>query len=228
MFIIVLFALILLVINSRRALYKITDMALIPLAAGCGLQILSYTATAYGGAKEWYWVGQMVLTTLAGSLLLDLILRPLLKFKYALPALEATSILLGLFIAYQFNFYVTAVMRHNYFPADRPYMEVLPFIEKATPPGSIIGMTGGGNVGYFIKDRTIVNMDGLINSNDYFHTLQNNQAAAYLYQHGVRILFVNAQLLNIPPYYGQFDPYLERYDDYGGKGLYYLLEEPKN
>ena len=46
-------------------------MALIPLAAGCGIQILSYTTTAYGGVKEWYWVSQMVLVTLAGSVLLD-------------------------------------------------------------------------------------------------------------------------------------------------------------
>ncbi len=89
-------------------------------------------------------------------------------------------------------------------------------------------MTGGGNVGYFIKDRTIVNMDGLINSNDYFHALQNKEAPIYLYQHGMQIIFANAQLLNIPPYYGQFAPYLERFDGYGGKGLYYLLEEPKN
>ena len=72
--------------------------------------------------------------------------------------------------------YVKSIMPYNYFPADRPYMEVLPFIEANTPPGDIIGMTGGGNTGYFIHDRTIVNMDGLINSYDYFHALQNREA----------------------------------------------------
>ncbi len=73
MIIFVLIALILMVANSRRALQKVTQMALIPLGAGCGIQILSYTTTAYGGAKEWYWVGQMVLITLVGSLLIDLL-----------------------------------------------------------------------------------------------------------------------------------------------------------
>ena len=106
-------------------------------------------------------------------------------------------------------------------------MEVLPFLEENTSPGSVIGMTGGGNVGYFIHDRTIVNMDGLINSNDYFHALKNREASTYLYKHGVRIIFANAQLLDVPPYYGQFAPYLERYNIYGGKGLLYLLKEPK-
>ena len=118
-------------------------------------------------------------------------------------------------------------MPYNYFPADRPYMEVLPYLEENTPPGSIIGMTGGGIVGYFIHDRTIVNMDGLINSNDYFHALQNGEAPAYLYQHGVKIIFASPRLLTLPPYNGQFAPYLESYSEYGGKGLLYLLEEPK-
>lgn len=237
MLIFVLLAAAILTINSRRALHKTSHLALVPLAAGCGMQILSYTTIAYGGAKEWYWISQMVLVTLAGSLLIDLMLKPLQdssllmgteKNRFVRPALEIASVILGLSFAYQFNNYVTAVMRHNYFPDDRPYMEVLPFLEENTQPGSIIGMTGGGNVGYFIKDRTIVNMDGLINSNDYFHALQNGNAPVYLNEHGLEIIFANAQLLTVPPYYGQFSKYLERYNVYGGKALYYLLKEPKN
>jgi hypothetical protein len=106
-------------------------------------------------------------------------------------------------------------------------MEVLPYLEENTPPGAVIGMTGGGNVGYFIKDRTIVNMDGLINSYEYFHALQNGQAPVYLREHGMTIVFANPRLLGLPPYYGQFAPYFENYSQYGGKNLIYLLEEPK-
>jgi hypothetical protein len=222
-----LLAFILLALNSRRALEKVSKMALVPLAAGCEIQILSYTATAYGGAKEWYWIGQMIFVTLAGSLLIDLMIRPLQKFKPARLSLEIASIALGIFFAYGFGGYVTTVMRYNYFPQDRPYLEVLTFLEQNTPPGSIIGMTGGGNVGYFIHDRTIVNMDGLINSNDYFHALQNKEAPIYLRDRGVDIIFANAQLLMLPPYFGQFAPYLERYNVYGGKVLLYLLDQPK-
>ena len=219
--------LILLAANTRRVLSKVTNMALIPLGVGCGIQLLSYSATAYGGAKEWYWAGQMILVVLAGGLTIDLILRPLQKIKVARITFELASVFLGIFLAIQFGDFVRTVMRYNYFPKDRPYMEVLPFLEQNTSPGSIIGMTGGGNVGYFIHDRTIVNMDGLINSNDYFHALQNKEAPAYLYQHGVQVIFANAQLLTVPPYYGQFAPYLERYNSYGGKGLLFLLEKPK-
>src|SRR3990172_13312504 len=89
------------------------------------------------------------------------------KIKTARIILEFSSITLGIFLAYDFGLHVLSIMPHNYFPADRPYMEVLPYLEENAPPGSVIGMTGGGNVGYLIHDRTIVNMDGLINSNEY-------------------------------------------------------------
>ena len=52
------------------------------------------------------------------------------------------------------------------------FMDVGPLLEEHTEPGSIIGITGGGNIGYFIHDRTVTNMDGLINSYPYFQALQ--------------------------------------------------------
>ncbi len=244
MFAFILLLLVILFANARRTRKTFSNMALIPLAAGCGIQILSYTTTAYGGAKEWYWVGQAILVTLVGSVLLDFILRPLQhlpsqksagtmgrwaqgKIKPASLALELASVALSILFVYQFALEVKTVMRYNYFPADRPYMEVLPYLEENTPPGAIIGMTGGGNVGYFIHDRTIVNMDGLINSYDYFRALQNGEAAVYLRQRGITIVFASPRLLGLPPYNGQFAPYFENYSQYGGKNLMYLLEEAK-
>jgi hypothetical protein len=218
---------VILLINKRRTSLSISKMALLPLAAGSGIHILSYTTTSYGGAKEWYWVSQMVIITLAGSLLIDLLLKPLQKIKFARLSLLLASLLLSAYLAYNFSRVITSIMQHNYFPADRPYMEVVEYLEENTPPGSIIGMTGGGNVGYLIRDRTIVNMDGLINSYGYFHALQNGEAAPYLQERGMIIVFANPQLLLLPPYNGQFAPYLVRYDRFGGKGLLYLLEEPK-
>jgi len=236
MFVFVFLALIIFFTNARRTLRKFSNMALVPLAVGCGIQILSYTATAYGGVKEWYWVSEMVFTTVAGSVLLDLLLQPLQrlpwriwsgKIKPVRLAFELSALLLSVYFASEFNSYVKYTMRYNFFPADRPYMDVLPYLEENTPPGSIIGMTGGGNAGYFIHDRTIVNMDGLINSYDYFQALQNGEAPNYLAQRGITIIFASPRLLTFPPYNGQFAPYLENYSEYGGKNLMYLLEEPK-
>jgi len=88
-------------------------------------------------------------------------------------------------------------------------------------------MTGGGNVGYFIHDRVIVNMDGLINSEGYFRALREGTAAPYLSQKGVKVIFANPGLLALAPYHGQFAPYLERFDSYYGKALLWLLPERK-
>ena len=142
-------------------------------------------------------------------------------------ALPYGSLLVAAYLALRLGDEVRTVMPYARFPVDRPYMEVLPFLEANTPPGASIGMTGGGNVGYFIHDRTIVNMDGLINSYGYFKSVQHGEAPVYLYQHGLRIIFANPRLLGLPPYNGQFAPYLEGYSSYGGKSLLYLLEEPK-
>jgi hypothetical protein len=219
--------LILFLANAQKIKNKITNMALIPLMAGCGIHILSYTATAYGGTKEWYWISQMVLVVLIESILLQIVTNPIRKIKFGRQMLGAAAIIAGSLLAARQTAYFTSVMRYNFFPPDRPYMEVLPYLEENTPPGSVIGMTGGGNVGYFIKDRTIVNMDGLINSHDYFQALQAGNAPEYLRQHDLQIIFASPNLLNYPPYFGQFSPYLEAYSVYGGKSLMYLLEEPK-
>lgn len=223
----VLLALIVLFVNKRRAANAFSNMALIPLAAGCGIHILSYTASSYGGAKEWYWVSQMVMLALGGGLLLDLLRKPLQRMQPARLPLQIAALLLCVYLARDFSLVISAVMPHGYFPPDRPYMEVLEYLEENTPPGSVIGMTGGGNVGYLIHDRTIVNMDGLINSYDYFQELKEGRAAPYLRERGMTIIFANPQLLTFPPYYGQFAPYLVKYSTYGGKSLLYVLEEPK-
>jgi len=216
-----------LLLNAQKIKVKLANMAVIPLMAGCAIQILSYTTTSYGGAKEWYWVGQMILIVLAASIFLDILIKPIEKPMFLRRTLQLASVAIGFFLAARFGVNIKLVMRYDYFPADRPYMEVLPYLEENTPPGSMIGMTGGGNVGYFIHDRTIVNMDGLINSYDYFKAVQNGSAAEYLKERGMQIVFANPRLLTLPPYYAQFAPYLSSYSSYGGKDLLYLLDKPK-
>lgn len=214
-------------IYRRRSSQAAINLGFIPLVSASLIQILSYTATAYGGIKEWYWVSQMVLLTFALGLFFDLLFKPLRHIKAANVVLIVAALAYGANSANRFWGFVEYAMPRGRYEPDRPLMEVVAFIETNTLPGDIIGMTGGGNVGYFIHDRTIVNMDGLINSNEYFHILQNGEAPLYLRGQGMRIIFANPRLLALPPYYGQFAPYLERYASFGGKDLLFLLEEPK-
>jgi hypothetical protein len=122
---------------------------------------------------------------------------------------------------------VETSMPHGGTPAGTPMMGAVSFLEGATPPGAIIGMTGGGNVGYLISDRTIVNMDGLINSHDYFLAMKAGKGADFLYEHGMRYVFTSIGLLRLPPYQGQFDGRLIRLEKLGGKSLALLLPGPE-
>lgn len=223
----VLFWLAVALLNRKRVRQVFTQLGFIPLIAGSTVHILSYTATSYGGAKEWYWVSQMILLTFAISFLFDMLLRQVQKNRLVNFVLIGLALLYGVYSVNRFSQFVRYAMPHGYFPEDRPYMEVVAYLEENTLPGQVIGMTGGGNVGYFINDRTIVNMDGLINSYEYFRALQGEEAPSFLRERGMTIIFANPRLLVLPPYYGQFEAYLERYSSYGGKDLLYLLEEPK-
>jgi hypothetical protein len=151
--------------------------ALLPLFAGCFISIISYKATGYLHAKSWYWICEMVLIVLLGGILLEFFRRrlhdlkiPPLAFQWGaglLCALILLPLILNIGIAFSWN--VSAGAEHAYITETRD-------IEQITPPGAVIGMTGGGVTAYFIHDRTIINLDGLINSKEYFNELQKGNA----------------------------------------------------
>ena len=115
---------------------------------------------------------------------------------------------------------IQSAMPYNHWPADAAYMDIVPLLEEHTEPGSIIGLTGGGNVGYFIHDRTIINMDGLINSYAYFQALQTRTGGEFLQNIGLDYVLANPVILDQQPYKGQFNAYMEPLNIYyGGKQL---------
>jgi len=161
----------LLLINRKRAARIINQLTLLPLLAGAELQIIQYNITGYSALKEWYWVSQMVFIILVGSLLLDILAQTLRRIPAANVLLYLIILIFGINSAQDFARITARQMPNNARFASPPYMGVVAFVEKHTPPGSLVGMTGGGNVGYFIRDRTIINMDGLINSFPYFQSV---------------------------------------------------------
>lgn len=180
--------------KKRRTIHICSKLAFIPILAGSGIQIFSLHSHCVRWSKRMDRVSELVLIILTCSFFIDLLLRRLQKIKFASLAVQVSALLLGIYMANNFINFVQYAMPHNYFdPARRP-MDVLTYLEENTPPGSIIGMTGGGNVGYFINDRTIINMDGLINSYDYFRALQAGEGPAYLREHGLTIIFANATI----------------------------------
>jgi hypothetical protein len=212
--------------NPRRVLRAAAGLGLPVLAGASALQVCLYTALPYAGVQEWYWIGETVATVLAGAVLVELLFRWLGRLPRAKLLIAILSLGPAALMALRLGGLVIAAMPDGATSADVPLMDVVVFLEENTPPGATIGMTGGGNVGYFIHDRTIVNMDGLINSYDYFLALKAGTGADYLSTHELEYVFANLGLLKIPPYLGQFEGRLTRLATYGGKSLSILLPAP--
>ena len=224
LFAIVLFSV--LFLNRRRAGRITAQLALIPLFAGASLQVIQYNITGYSALKEWYWVAQMVFITLAGGTLLDLLAQPLRRIPITRLAIYLPVLYYGFTSGLWFWHVTRATMLYGAIPADTPYMEAATFVEMYTEPGSLVGMTGGGNVGYFIQERTIVNMDGLVNSYAYFQANKAFLGSDYLYEMGLDYIFANPSFLEVQPYRGQYTDRLEIIDYYGGKAIMRFLPAP--
>ena len=215
----ILFYLVLL-IHRKRGKMAITQMSIIPLLGGAWLQVLYYNGLKYAAHKEWYWVSQLVIIVLTVSLVIGMLYMLFRRVPYRSVFAWLIAAYVGLSMGASFWKTLQTSMPYNHWAPDTAYMDIVPLLEEHTEPGSIIGLTGGGNVGYFIQDRTIVNMDGLINSYAYFQALQNRTGGAYLQNIGLDYVLANPVILDQQPYKGQFNEFLEPLRVYyGGKQL---------
>ncbi len=217
-------------LNKTRTIPAIIYTGLIPLFIGSWIQILSYSTTGYVSPKEWYWLTEQLFLIIAGAAALSALFDLLLKrWTFAQAAIPALVGIFGIYMAWTYWGVVHSQLTYEYLPPGSSYMEAASYLESLTQPGDIIGMTGGGNVAYFIHDRTIVNMDGLINSYTYFQKLKNGTASDYLYQTGMRYIFANPTIIQNAPYRGQYTNRLKVINDtWGGKYLMRLLPKPGN
>ena len=197
--------LVLFLLNRKKNLKRLFMVGLVPLAISAELHVFFYGAVAYASKHEWYWVMQMLALVILGALALG-------EFFDLFPRRKAFEVIsfglvgiASLFLAYSFSAELISRMPYQDPMVGEPYMDIVPILEQFTEPGAMIGMTGGGNSGYFIHGRTIVNMDGLINSYGYFKALQANQGGKYLAVRGMDYVFANRDIiLGSMPYRNQF------------------------
>jgi hypothetical protein len=101
------------------------------------------------------------------------------------------------------------------------YLIIPRTVEALTPPGAVIGTPGGGTLSYFIRDRRIVNLDGLMNSKEYFEALKTRNTHPILKRMGMEYVYANQYaILSSPPYDQIFAGCLEPLDQVYGKMLF--------
>jgi len=197
--------LILFLARRRRNLHRIFLVGIIPLMISSELHVLFYGAVAYSARQEWYWVMQMLALVILGALGVAFLIDYLPRTKLFQYSTWGLVLIASFYMAYGFAYELVNRMPYQDPLAGQPFMDTLPILEGYTPAGSLIGMTGGGNTGYFIKDRTIINMDGLINSYPYFQALKNNLGGKFLASQGLKYIFANKYIITSSmPYRTQF------------------------
>lgn len=204
----------------RKTAWQVSQrLGLVALFAGSSVQVIYYQVTGYIHTRPWYWIGEMFFLLLLAAVFLESTLQRLrLTGRRSLTvciALAALVLIISLPKLYE----------STYFKAqpgeEEAYLAHTRHIEQATEPGSILGSTGGGVDAYFIRDRTVVNLDGLINSYEYFRELKQGDVSPYLDKIGVRYIYGSAYMLEeSEPYNVLFHDRLVYLKDIDGTALY--------
>jgi hypothetical protein len=196
-------------------------LGLAALTSGCFIHVISYKTTGYLHAKYWYWIGEMILLVIVFGLILGSALNNLHGKKTGQKLIKGISSLAVILLVVNFGFSIVRDFPlNNSVIKQYDYLGEKNFIESQTQPGDVIGMTGGGLVGYFVPDRKIVNLDGLINSAEYFEKLKSDQANDYLKKIGLSYVYGEASvLLDSDPYRWIFTDHLQ----FKAQGSYFSL-----
>jgi hypothetical protein len=167
--------------NNGRLLKKIHLLFIPAVSLGCLLQISYYAVIGYQHTRGWYWLAEVMVVTLVACVLLDGLFTWLdAKWKRVRwSPIVAGALIIGL-AAMHISYIVTLAPAQVTADNQGDYISEVRELESLTPEGSKIGMTGGGNVAYFIRNRTIINLDGLINSVEYFHAIKNGVGRDFL------------------------------------------------
>jgi hypothetical protein len=120
---------------------------------------------------------------------LEGISKLLVKWRIPISAILTVEFLLMAWLVILNARYITSLVPWQVASGNEErYLDDARGLEKLTPPGAIIGMPGGGTVAYFLHDRTIVNLDGLMNSAEYLQALKENRGTAFLDRMGLSFI----------------------------------------
>ncbi len=211
---------VLLLLIDRSFSYRaIIGLSLIPLSLGCIAQVLYYKLSGHVATRSWYWISEMLLTVLFIGLVLGVLIRVFSNRRNGKAVAWAGSIIIIGFIMFSFiRYFQNSFLRVD--QKQHPYLAVSEWLEEETEEDAVIGIAASGSTAYFTRDRTIVNLDGLINGFEYFNRLRSDEAFAYLSLIGTDYIFGPAgQLLEQQPYKDNFEGRLfpisqYRYDSY--------------
>jgi hypothetical protein len=190
----------------------VRSLGLLPFFLGCLIQVVYYKVSGSVAQQPWYWVAEMLLILLGLGLLLNavwLFVAPHFKKRRSQRGYALTLIALAI-LTLNFLAFVASAIRAPGDGSNHFYIDRAAWLQEHTEEGARIAITGAGNLAYFIQGRTVINMDGLMNSYDYFLAIKTGNGAQFLANEGVAYIFGNEYILTqTNPYAPMLEGHLE-------------------
>ncbi len=189
-------------ISQRKWVIGLIDqLGLFVLFVGLYAQIFSYTSTSYWDSSNWYWVSETLFTMICLGVVLEIIHRIFLKLKWPEKLWQVLLAAIGTGCLVSFGYMLWHDYQYSISPEQQQvYLMKEHLLEANTNPGALIGIKGGGEIGYFIQERTVVNLDGLINSYEYYRSLKDGRGSEFLDMLGLDYVIGYDYMLAISPY----------------------------
>ncbi len=196
----ILTAIAILVWQRSWSLPSLIQTGLFPLLGGIWLQVVYYQVIGYLHTRLWYWSNVSLWIVLLLALACGALTQRF-NSQFFGRVIRILSALLIFVIMGLWTINVIKTLPPIDHKTEITFQRSALWLEQNTQPGSLIGMTGGGVDAYFIKERTIVNLDGLMNSVEYFKMMRDNTANQYLDRIGLDYVFGKPySLLETDPY----------------------------
>ncbi len=185
-------------VGRKRLVETATRLGILPLFTAAFFQFACFKATDYVYTRSWYWIAATLCSALLIVTRIDFGVGWLKQKR--VPAAVFWLAALALMVGMGRGF-LALLPRHFPMQEKASTLSVM-MLEMATEPGSRIGSTGGGKITDFIQDRTIVNLDGLMNSSEYFRRMKAGEATSYLDEIGLNYVYGNKYMLTVSDPYG--------------------------
>ncbi len=199
--------------NRKTSWESIIKLGLIPLFLGTLLQAAYYKKVGSVAHKAWYWIGEYIFIFIGVALIASLLYSLIKNNSWVQRSVLVIVVLCSIWLPFKTFQQFRTTINHGAQIKTHEYIIYTELLNENFEPGTIIGMTGSGAWGYFAESQTIINLDGLINSIEYYQGLKDGTAAELLTENGMQYVIGKKVIVTASmPYYKVFENHLEEID----------------
>jgi hypothetical protein len=189
---------------GRKTFFKaVRRLGLGALLLACLAQSIYYFWRDAYNLRVWYWISQNLFLLILLGVLATVLFGYVHKLRYSKAVLTGLVVIVTTLTFINFGRLVAKNMYPGLAGTPHYYQQVANEIREHTTPDDVIATIGSGTIGYFLVEYRIINMDGLINSADYFEHLKSGTVSQFLDEMGVDYVYGNDYLVTQARPYGE-------------------------